>query len=599
MAFEDINSVLVADIGNVHTRLLLIDLVEGQYRLISSSRARSTAEPPLSSVSLGLEHAARHMTELSGRQLINPEGKQLFIIPEVEGHGADEFLVTSSAGRPLRVALVGLTPEASLASGRRVLAGTYIAITETLSPDDTRSEEEQINGLLRGEPDLILIVGGTDDGAEDTVLELVARVEKALSLIERGSMPSVLYAGNQALKRRVRDALASITDVFFAKNVRPRLHDEQLFPAQIELALVYDDYRGKSPGGFAEVGRQSQVGVVPTTQGYISAIRYMAELPQPGIGPLCVDVGSANSVIVSGVNKTPFYSIRTDLGVGHSIVSALRTVTPEAVLRWLPVEMTAHTLWDYAYDKQLRPSTVPGTAEELLIEQALAREIVRLLVAESRPAWSLGESEVLPPFQPIIAAGAILTEAQHPGISAMILLDALQPAGITEMFLDPHNLISALGVVAYLKPLITVQALETGGLVNLGTAFSPWGRARYGQDAMYVQVRQPNGQVINRTVRGGEIWMAPVLPGVTVEVSVKLRRGLSINGKQRIRRRVMAGAAGIIFDARGRPLAMPRPRDRAARFARWQAAMLGREPGETSRPGVEEIPQEAADALLS
>ena len=29
MAFEHVNSLLVADIGNVHTRLVLIDVVEG------------------------------------------------------------------------------------------------------------------------------------------------------------------------------------------------------------------------------------------------------------------------------------------------------------------------------------------------------------------------------------------------------------------------------------------------------------------------------------------------------------------------------------------------------------------------------------------
>ena len=130
--------------------------------------------------------------------------------------------------------------------------------------------------------------------------------------------------------------------------------------------------------------------------------------------------------------------------------------------------------------------------------------------------------------------------------------------------------ITASGVV------ITVQALESGGLVNLGTAFSPGGRVRYGQDVMYVQVRQPNGTVHNHTVRGGEIWMAPVLPGIACDVTVKLRRGLSISGKSRIKTRVTAGAAGIIFDGRGRPLVMPRPRDRAARYMQWQLAMTGR-----------------------
>ena len=50
---------MVADIGSAYTRLVLIDLVEGQYRLIASSRAHTTAEPPLNRVSLGLDHAAQ------------------------------------------------------------------------------------------------------------------------------------------------------------------------------------------------------------------------------------------------------------------------------------------------------------------------------------------------------------------------------------------------------------------------------------------------------------------------------------------------------------------------------------------------------------
>ncbi len=576
-SFDHINSILVADIGNVHTRLVLIDIVEGQYKLVASARSRTTAEPPLGSASLGIEHAAQHLTSLIGRRLLGPSAEQMFQIPETNGHGVDEFLATSSAGRPMRVFLIGLTPEISIGSARRALAGSYVTITDMLNPDDVRSEEEQINAILSGDPDLIFIVGGTDDGAEDLVLNMVQTVATALSLVRRGRIPSVLFAGNQSLKARVNDLISPITDIFFAKNVRPSLHDEQLFPAQIELALVYDDYRSKSQGGFADIGRHSQVGVVPTTQGYISAIRYMSELPQKGIGPLYVDVGSANSVLVGSVRRETKFSIQTDLGLGQHMVSALEKVKLENVLRWLPFDITPDDLWDYAYNKQLRPATVPNTSEELMIEQALGREIVRMMMANVRESWGLGEGVLLPDFQPIIAAGAILTEAQHPGISALLLLDALQPVGVTELYLDPHNFISAVGVIAYLKPLITVQALESGGLVSLGTAFNPLGRARYGQEAMYIQIRSEDGQVMNRTVQGGEIWMAPVLPGVTVELRLKLRRGLSINGKSKLRMKVTAGAAGIIFDARGRPLAMPRPKDRAVRYAKWQLAMMGRD----------------------
>ena len=612
MAFEHVNSLLVADIGSVHTRLVLIDLVEGQYRLIASSRSRTTAAPPLGNVSLGLERAADTMAHQIGRGLLSLEADQMFIMPETGGHGIDEFLATSSAGRPMKVFLVGLTPEISIASGRRALAGAYVTITDTLSTDDLRSEEQKINAILRDEPDLILIVGGTDEGADDILLDLVKTVQRTLLLLTRGKMPVVLFAGNRALKSQVEELLSPVTEVYTARNVRPALDDEQVFPAQIELSLAYDDYRAKSPGGFAEIGRHSQVGVVPTAQGLISAVRYLSHLPQKGVGPLVVDIGSANSAIVAGVNREPRFTIRTDLGVGHSMVSALEAIAPENVLRWLPFDIDVDDLWDYAHNKQLRPATVPGTAEELMVEQAFAREILRLLVAEARADWNLGHSDLLPAFRPIIAAGSILTEAQHPGISALLLLDALQPVGVAELQLDPYNLLSALGVAAYLKPIVTVQALDAPGLVPLGTAFSPKGRIRYGQDVMYVQVRLPDGQVVNHTVRGGEIWMAPALPGDPVEVAVKLQGGLTIGGRRRFKLRVTAGAAGVIFDGRGRPLVMPRPRDRAARFMQWQLAMMGQkgQPGSRPEPDIDALlpsfedlypaaPEETADARLS
>ncbi len=573
MAEQDTNAILVADLGSVHTRLLLLDLVEGQYRLVAASRARTTAEPPLSRVGLGVEHAAAQMAEFTGRALLDPQGQQLFLAADENGQGVGAFLATSSAGRPMRVFLVGLTQELSLEAAQRALAGTYVTITDTLTPDDTRSEEEQINALLNSNSDLVFIVGGTDDGAEELVKQLIGKVELALSLVHRGTPPTVLFAGNQVLRRVVKARLEPYTTVFSAKNVRPSAEKEQLFPAQIELALVYDEYRSKSAGGFDEVGRQSDVGLVPTTQGYISAMRYMATLPTPGLGPLCVDVGSANSLIITGVKREPVYTIRTDLGVGHNIVQALEAVTPARVQRWLPFEMDDEWLRNYVHNKALRPATVPATTEELLIEQALAREIVRVLVEDARPQWGTGESALLPHFHPIIAAGAVLTETQHPAVAAMLLLDALQPVGVADLYLDPHNLIASLGVVAYLKPLVTVQALESGGLVHLGAAFCPLGRVRRGRKAMMVQIRYGNKQKLTHVVRGGEIWRAPLLPGEQVEVRIRLGWGLSIEGKRRLKRRLVTGVAGLIFDARGRPLDMPRPRERATRLMDWLQAM--------------------------
>ncbi|WP_119065149.1 glutamate mutase L [Aggregatilinea lenta] len=599
MAFEHVNSILLADIGSVHTRLALVDVVEGQYRFVAGARVRTTAEAPLGSVGIGLDRAAQQITAATGRTLIVPGSESPFLMPEANGHGVDQFLATASAGRPGRVLVAGLTPEMSLASARHVLAGSPVTVVDTISPYDGRTPDQRISAILSAHPDLILIAGGTDEGTESLVLDMAGTVRDALMAM-RGQPPSVLYAGNRALRPQIKRLLSTRAAMFYAPNVRPDMREEQVFPAQIELSLAYDDFRSHQPGGFAEVARYSPIGIVPTVQGTISAVRYLTELPRRGVGPLVVDIGSTNSALVAGVHKETRFSVHTGLGIGHSLVDTLDTLKLDTLRKWLPPDVTDDELWDYAHNKALRPATVPGSPRDLMIEQAVAREIVRRMVRGSRAEWGLGRGDLPPAFSPVIAAGAVLTDAQHPGVSAMLLLDALQPVGITELRLDPYNLLSGLGVAAYLKPIITVQMLDGDALLPLATAFSPLGAARNGQSAMTVQIRPASGRTITHTVRGGEIWMAPVSPGMVCNVSIKLRRGLSINGKRRLKLHVVAGAAGIIFDARGRPLALPRPKERVARFERWLAAMTGGDVA-PDEPGEEVLaPQEdAAHAVLS
>ena len=597
MAANETKSILVADIGNAHTRLVLFNVVEGQYRLLSAARTRTTADPPLRAAALGLEHAAEAMSERIGRELLGRAAEQFFLTPESDGHGVDAFLATTSYGKPMKVFLVGLTPEISLTSGRRVLGGSYVQLVDTLNPDDVRNDEERINAILANQPDLILIVGGTDNGADDILLEQVRVVQTVLELAEPGHRPNVLFAGNEKLRGQVREMLSELTQVFVTRNVRPTLDDERLFTAQVELALAYDDFRTSAPGGLHTIAAQSKLGVMPTAQGYINTLRYMSEVATPRqgtIGPLCVDVGSANSMIFAGVNGQTHFTIRTDLGVGHNMSSAIDAVTPDNVRNWLTYEISDDALLDAACNKELRPVTVPTTTEDLLLEQALARAIIEALLQEAHAGWDAGPSELLPQFQPIVGAGAILTQAQHPAVAALLLLDALQPVGITDLKLDPHGVLPALGMVAYLNPVATVQAIDTGGLVHLATVFSPLGRLRAGQEAMRVHVRPAEGRPINRIVRSGQVWRAPLLPGITAEVDVRLNSKLRLNGKRRIKRTVTVGTAGIIFDARGRPLTPIRARDRVALLRRWLDAM---QYGDDVPPPVTAQPAEKDNAL--
>jgi hypothetical protein len=200
------SAILAADIGSIHTRLILLDLVDGAYRLVAQSQARTTAGFPYNDVGLGLQHAAQEISSVTGRVLLDHEGR--LITPEQPNRsGVDELVATASAGRPLRTILVGLVPDISIASGMRAAAGTYVHLVATFSLNDTRSEEEKLNAIVSSSPDLVLITGGTEQGAQQPVLDLVGVVHLALRLLERPRRPVICTQATVRLCRKSASCL--------------------------------------------------------------------------------------------------------------------------------------------------------------------------------------------------------------------------------------------------------------------------------------------------------------------------------------------------------------------------------------------------------
>lgn len=590
-----VHSILAADFGSVYTRLTLIDQVAGQYRLVASAQTLTTAAPPLGNVSIGLTRAIDQLSALTGRTL-ESQGR-LILGENADGSGVDQFVATASGGRPMRVILVGLTPDLSLDSGRRALGSIYADLIDTLSLADNRTQEAQVNALVSQQPDLIFIVGGTNNGARDALLPLLNTVKLAVSLQTLDKRPVVLFAGNEALHDEVKALLDEDVELLFTRNVRPSIADEHLSEAELELTVVYSTFKASGSGGFAEIRSLSPAGVLPTATSYSTITRYLGDLPSgagtsgaanAGRGVLSVDVGSSTVTICANINKQPSLSIRPDLGLGHSAVSSLNQIGIDAIRRWLTFEASDDDITNFAWNKTLRPSTVPQTSEELELEYAFAREVLRHAVSAARQGWAGYEKgEVLPPLRPVIGAGAIFAQSAAPGTAAQLLLDALQPVGVTELKLDAYGLIPALGAVAFVQPLAVVQVLESGGLFDLGTAICPEGRMPNG-DAIQVTVQYASGRIVKRTVRGGDYQLIELPSGQKAAISLKLARGLRLNGKRgTIRMSVSGGAAGIIIDARGRLLSIPSDLARRQQLLRkWYAAARGEALPEASPAAV-------------
>ena len=228
-------------------------------------------------------------------------------------------------------------------------------------------------------------------------------------------------------------------------------------------------------------------------------------------------------------------------------------------------------------NKTMRPSSIPQEPRELWLEQALAREAIRTTLETARPSWKPGTAQpyahLMPLCDTIVVSGGVLAHAPRPGQAALMVLDGLQPIGVSTLVLDTYGLAPALGSVAAIKPLAAVEALDSGGFVNLATVVSPVGRARRGDTILKVRISYEDGGEFSVEVRYGDLEVLPLLPGQRAVLELHPKRhfdvGLGGPGKGG-KRRVNGGLVGLIIDARGRPLRLSRePEQRQAQMQQW------------------------------
>jgi hypothetical protein len=556
----EVSSILAIDIGSVNTQAVLIALVEGSYRFVARAQSPTTQEEPWADVAIGVRHAVELLQRVSARPLLSDDGNVLS--PEHDdGSGVDLCVITSSAAPPLRLVLAGLVGELSLDSLRHAAAGTYSTVEDviSLSGAGRKSDEMRAKSILAVQPDAVCIAGGTDGGSTTPVLNLVESVALGASLIEPLARPTLVYAGNSALRARVKEIVGNdLSLVAVEGNIRPTLSTEDLGPLQAELDALHASAKLSKVNGLGTCAAWSSVPVISTARSFGSVVRYLSMIGDPRAGTLGVDAGASNTMVGAAFNGKLQLAVRSDIGSAFGGSRLLSEINIADVVRWLPFQMQPADLQAFVIDKELRPLTIPADGRELLIEQALAREAIRSIVKLSQPGWRRlaprGRSQSAPLFERIVGAGAVIAEATRPGQAALLLLDALEPIGVFELLLDVYGLLPALGAAAIAHPLSAVQTIENKGLISLGTAVVPSGTAHPGEVILSLKMSYEDGGDLEVEVAAGTLEVLPLPPGQKARLQLRPRRGIDI-GHVRKSIPVEGGAVGLIIDARGRPLA--------------------------------------------
>ena len=564
---ENVNSILAVDFGSISTRAVLIDVVDGAYRLVSRGETRSTDGFPAYDIRVGLDRVFRQITDATDRQFITETGQ--VITPEQDNRdGADLFAVTASIGRPLRVVVVGLAENVSIKSAMHAANGTYMEVPATISLEDGRDEEARLNAVVLSYPDVIFIVGGTEAGAESSVRRLATVTANAVELINKQRRPVVVYSGNSSLDATMLDLFEPLTQIYIAGNIRPSLDNERLDNARLMLGQAFDRSAQLRGGGFEAISEMSDTGVLPAAQSAAILANYLG---RTGADPVAVvDMGSSSTTLGMFNDGEIVNSIRTDVGLGHSVESLYESLGVDAVRRWLPFNISQRELTNYVLNKALRPTTIPATLRDLYIEHALLRAGLRRMINELNPNW------MTLPYKTIIGAGGALTGTGNPGFSALLLLDAFQPIGVTMLQADPYGLVAAMGAIASYVPDAVVQLIDSKSLLDLACVFSADGSPRVDKPAFNVTISLESGEQIEQVVEGGHLWRYPLAPGRAAEIAIKCARGTSINGKRRGKLTLMGGIGGLIFDARGRPLPLASAAaGRAEQMPQWIHEVTG------------------------
>jgi hypothetical protein len=220
-------------------------------------------------------------------------------------------------------------------------------------------------------------------------------------------------------------------------------------------------------------------------------------------------------------------------------------------------------LRDYLYQKSLYPSTIAATKEDFAIAQSVARQALYLAMQSARRDFPRNVPHIKPSlsplFDPILAGGGALSDATRPGHGLLLLLDTLQPVGVTTVILDQNNLLPLLGVAAAQNNILPVQVIESGAFLSVGTVVVPVVSAHYGTPILRATLTYANGSEARADLKFGGLEVLPLPSGESGKLTLQCLRGADIGfGPGRGGTiHVTGGALGVVFDGRGRPLELP------------------------------------------
>jgi len=453
--------VVAIDFGSTYTKGVLLDC--GSPGIIAVAYTPSTVA---TDITIGLRRVLAELRDRSGVDVRR--------VPA---------LACSSAAGGLRIAVIGLVPALSLEAAQRAALGAGARIVGAYGYKLTA---RTLGELVRTQPDIVLLAGGTDGGDEQNILH------NAAALASSPSSAPVIVAGNECVLQECVALLRNAgKTVLPASNLLPEID-------RIEAAPVHDIIRELFIGRITHAKGIDRArhhldlagDIIPTPSAVLEATRLVAEGTDDASGlgdTIVVDVGGATTdvySIASGAPSRPGVitrglpelrrkrTVEGDLGMRVNALSIVErcgcgNLLELVVSAGYPAPLAAADMSAYAARISERTDHLPASDAERAFDDALGRAAVRTAVrrhaGKLREIYTAAgfvlvqEGKDLSSVAAIVGVGGVLA---HGGNARFVLEGALDQSGDPHsvlprepaLYLDKRYVLYAVGLLSTVSP---------------------------------------------------------------------------------------------------------------------------------------------------
>ena len=450
--------ILLIDFGSTYTKLTAVD-VDAEV-ILGTAQAYTTVQTDIND---GLSEGLRLLEQKTGKLTY------------------EKTYACSSAAGGLRMVTSGLVPEltgeaakmASLGAGAKVVGVYAFQLTE-----------DDMEDIKASEPDIFLLVGGTDGGNTECILH------NARMLASINPQFPIVVAGNRTAARECERILAGC-EVHVCPNVMPKFGVLKIEDTQKKIREIFLN-RIIQAKGLSQAAQLLSDIMMPTPSAVLAAMNLLAQgcEGEMGIGELvAVDVGGATTDVYSVADGMPEafntvykglpepYSKRTvegDIGMRYSIHGIVEAagVSRVAQLSGL-TEGRVEELVNYL---RANTDTVPNGNEEMeRLDYALAsmaiEEAVRRHAGTIEETYTMmGQTFVqdgknlTKVRQIVVTGGSLIHTKRTEEIAKHALYSPQQPASLrpkqADVWVDRTYILAAMGLLSSYYPQVALRIMK-------------------------------------------------------------------------------------------------------------------------------------------